>query len=60
MRLRINAWFEDSTTKMDIPSIKDLQRVLPAFLKNEEDVIKAQILIKQLNSLINKLNTFIS
>ena len=60
MRLRINAWFEDSTTKMDIPSIKDLQRVLPAFLKNEEDVIKAQILIKQLNSLINKLNNFIS
>lgn len=60
MHLRVNVWFEDSTTRMDIPSIKDLQRVLPAFLKNEEDVIKAQILIKQLNSLINKLNTFIS
>jgi len=60
MHLRINIWFEDSTTKMDITSIKDLKKVLPAFLKNEEDTIKAQNLAAQLNNLIKKLNKFLS
>ena len=54
MHLRVNVWFEDSTTRMDIPS-KDLRKILPAFLKNEDDTIKAQTLAKQLNNLINKL-----
>ena len=57
MHLRVNVWFEDSTTRMDIPS-KDLRKILPAFLKNEDDTIKAQTLAKQLNNLINKLNKF--
>ncbi len=60
MRLEVNVWFEDSTTKMEAPSVKDLERILPAFLKDEKDTSKAQTLAKQLNSTIDKINTLLN
>ena len=59
MQLKVNILFEDSATKVEIPSVEDLERVLPAFLKDENDAIKARTLVKQLNSTINKINTLL-
>ena len=56
MRLKIKIWFEDSTTKIEIPTAEDLRKVLPAFLKYENDTLKAQSLAKQLNHTLKKLN----
>jgi len=59
MHLKIDIWFEDSTTKMDVKRTEDLAKILPAFLKDENDIEKAKALAKQLTTTIKKINSLL-
>ncbi len=55
-QLKFDIWIDEKPMAMKLGNLKDLEKILPAFIEKEEDIINSQKLVKKLIKTLNELN----
>ena len=55
-QLKFDIWIDEKPMAMRLGDLKDLEKIFPAFMETEEDIIKSQKLVKKLINTLNELN----